>query len=156
MNRMNTAFTLLEVVVVTAVIGILAALVVPRFADARNQTTVTSAAEDLHTIAQALSLYQGVNGSFPPNASRDQDAINMAEFFKNFSPFEMSSPIGGVYDYDGPPNFNPVSISIVSDGENKFDPLQAVELDELMDDGDLRTGRLKLVNARLRYRFAKN
>lgn len=156
MNRMNAAFTLLEVIVVTAVIGILAALVVPRFADARNQTSVASAAEDLHTIAQALSLYQGVNGSFPPNATRDQDAIIMTEYFKNFSPFEMSSPIGGVYDFDGPPKFSPVSISIVNDGENKFDPLQAVELDEAIDDGDLRTGRLKLVNLRLRYRFANN
>jgi len=145
---------MIEVITVTVVVGILAAMVVPRFASARDDTTVAAASEDLRTIARAVSLYQGVNGSFPPNASRTKDAENLKEYFKNTSPFVKLCPIGGVYDYDGPSAGKPVSVSIIQDGSNRYTFEFALELDKYMDDGDLGTGRLTEVGNSLRFRFA--
>jgi len=150
MIQMKQAFTMLEVVVVTVVIGILAAMVIPKFANAREETTTAMVAEDLRTMARAIQLYQGVNGSFPPNASRADDAALMATYFKGDNPFEMSSPIGGVYDYE---NLNKVAVMILQDGANTYTNADAVALDVYMDNGDLTTGRLREVGNTLRFRF---
>jgi prepilin-type N-terminal cleavage/methylation domain-containing protein len=156
MGRMMRAFTLIEMVVVTVVVGILAAIVVPKFATAREDTVITATAEDLHRIAQALSLYQAVNGAFPINATRSQDAIVLESYFKNDSPFQIHTPIGGVYDFDGPPAYSPVSISIVHELGNHYDIDKAVQVDAYMDDGNLRTGRVMISNDRIRFRFDGN
>lgn len=150
---METAFTLLEVIVVTVVVGILAAMVIPKFANAQGETTTAMAAEDLRTMAQAIELYQGVNGSFPPNASRADDAILMGSYFKGYNPFEMSSPIGGVYDYE---NQSKVAVLIVPVGNDTYSNADAVALDEYMDDGNLNLGKLREINSQLRYRFDGN
>ena len=153
---MNRAFTMIEVVVVTVVIGILAAMVIPKFASAQQETTVAATAEDLRVIARALTLYQGVHGSYPPGGSRADDAEALETFFKGTSPFEIQSPIGGVYDYDGYTPGVPISVSIIQDGSNRYSFEQAIELDEYLDNGDLGSGKLMEVGDKLRYRFYGN
>ena len=152
MTRMIRGFTMLEVIVVVVVIGILAAMVIPRFANAQSTTATATAAEDLRRIAGAIELYQGVNGSFPPNASRAEDAAILDTYFKNESPFEIQSSIGGVYDYE---NTSTVAVVILQDGANQYTHEDALALDVYMDDGDLTTGRLQEVGNSLRYRFGE-
>ena len=154
MHMTRNGFTMLELVVVITVVGILAAMVVPRFAGAQDESSVAATAADLHKIAQALSMYQGTNGLFPPNASRSSDATMIKPYFKGSNPFEKVTPIGGVYDYDGTPTHTPVTISILQDGSNRYSYDHALELDAYMDNGDLTSGRLREVGERLVYRFA--
>jgi len=154
MYKKYAAFSLLEVLVVVVVIGILAAMVIPKLANAKGKTSIASAAEDLEGIAQVLSHYQAVHGTFPPNASRAKDAVMLKPYFKDFTPFQTRTPIGGVYDYIGLTGSNPVSIAIVNELQNEFSRAQAQELDDYMDDGKLSGGRIKLVNGQLQYRFA--
>lgn len=150
MSRMIRGFTMLEVVVVVVVIGILSAMVIPKFANAREETTIAMAAEDLRTMVRAIELYQGVNGAFPPNGSRSDDAAILDTYFKSESPFEVQSSIGGVYDYE---NTSSIAVMILQDGANQYTHEDALALDVYMDDGDLTTGRLREVGNTLRYRF---
>ncbi|MHC1758873.1 MAG: competence type IV pilus major pilin ComGC [Negativicutes bacterium] len=58
-------FTLVELLVVVAIIGILAAIAVPKFTDASNSAKVAKIQADLRTIDSAIAVYQAKNGTVP-------------------------------------------------------------------------------------------
>ncbi|PLZ01869.1 type II secretion system protein GspG [Burkholderia sp. WAC0059] len=63
--RRGRGFTLIEVMVVIAIIGILAALIVPKIMSRPDQARVVAARQDIGTLMQALSLYRLDNGRYP-------------------------------------------------------------------------------------------
>ncbi|GIX33894.1 MAG: type II secretion system protein G [Lysobacterales bacterium] len=67
-RRMHTrvrAFTLIEVLVVVVILGILAAVVVPRIMDRPDEARVVRARQDILAISQALHLYRLDNFEYP-------------------------------------------------------------------------------------------
>ena len=58
-------FTLIEVLVVVVILGILAALVVPRIMDRPDEAKRIAAKADAMAITQALKLYRLDNGFYP-------------------------------------------------------------------------------------------
>ena len=58
-------FTLMEVLVVVMILGILAALVVPRIMDRPDEAKRVAAKADINAIVQALKLYRLDNGFYP-------------------------------------------------------------------------------------------
>jgi general secretion pathway protein G len=58
-------FTLIELMVVVVILGILAALVVPRVLDRPDQARVIAARQDIAGVMQALRLYRLDNGRYP-------------------------------------------------------------------------------------------
>ena len=58
-------FTLIEVLVVVVILGILAALVVPRIMDRPDEAKRVAAKADVMAIVQALKLYRLDNGFYP-------------------------------------------------------------------------------------------
>jgi general secretion pathway protein G len=58
-------FTLIEVLVVVVILGILAALVVPRIMDRPDEAKRVAAQADVKAIATALKLYRLDNGFYP-------------------------------------------------------------------------------------------
>lgn len=58
-------FTLIEVLVVVAILGILAAIVVPRIMDRPDEAKRVAARADIGAVVQALKLYRLDNGSYP-------------------------------------------------------------------------------------------
>jgi general secretion pathway protein G len=65
MNTKPRGFTLIEVLVVVVILGILAALVVPRIMDRPDEAKRVAAKADVNSIAQALKLYRLDNGFYP-------------------------------------------------------------------------------------------
>ncbi|MCA3158013.1 MAG: type II secretion system major pseudopilin GspG [Burkholderiales bacterium] len=58
-------FTLIEIMVVIVILGILAALVVPKVVGRADDARVTAARQDIAQIMQALNLYRLDNGRYP-------------------------------------------------------------------------------------------
>ena len=58
-------FTLVEILVVIVILGILAALVVPRVLERPDEARVIAAKNDVAAILQALKLYKLDNGRYP-------------------------------------------------------------------------------------------
>jgi general secretion pathway protein G len=59
------AFTLLEVMVVVVILGILAALVVPKIIGRPDEARVIAARQDIASLMQALKLYRLDNQRYP-------------------------------------------------------------------------------------------
>ncbi len=67
--RANTrGFTLIELMVVLAIIGMLAALIVPNVLDRAADARVTAARTDIANLVQALKLYKLDNQRYPSAA----------------------------------------------------------------------------------------
>lgn len=58
-------FTLIEVMVVIVILGVLAALVVPKVMGRPDEARVVAARQDIGAILQALKLYKLDNGRYP-------------------------------------------------------------------------------------------
>lgn len=63
--RRQRGFTLIEIMVVVVILGILAALVVPKVLDRPDQARATAARQDIGGLMQALKLYRLDHGSYP-------------------------------------------------------------------------------------------
>jgi general secretion pathway protein G len=61
----HTGFTLLEIMVVVVIIGILAALVVPKIISRPDEARVIAAKQDIATLLQSLKLYRLDNQRYP-------------------------------------------------------------------------------------------
>ena len=60
-----SAFTLIELLTVIAIIAVLAAILLPVFARVRENARQTTCISNLHQIGVALSLYRDDNGEYP-------------------------------------------------------------------------------------------
>jgi general secretion pathway protein G len=60
-------FTLVEIMVVVVILGVLAALIVPRIVGRADDARVVAAKQDVATVMQALKLYRLDNGRYPTN-----------------------------------------------------------------------------------------
>ncbi len=65
-NERLYAFTLIELLIVVAIIAILAAIAVPNFLEAQTRSKVSRAKADIRTIATALESYRVDNSRYPP------------------------------------------------------------------------------------------
>jgi len=64
-DRRQRGFTLLEVMVVVVILGILAALVVPKIISRPDEARVIAAKQDIASLMQALKLYRLDNQRYP-------------------------------------------------------------------------------------------
>ena len=64
-RRADRGFTLIEIMVVIVILGILAALVVPRIIERPDEARVIAAKNDIAAIMQALKLYRLDNQRYP-------------------------------------------------------------------------------------------
>ncbi|WP_137937209.1 type II secretion system major pseudopilin GspG [Chitinivorax sp. B] len=64
-RKRNQGFTLIEIMVVIVILGVLAALVVPKVMERPGQARVVAAKHDIGAIVQALKLYKLDNTTYP-------------------------------------------------------------------------------------------
>ena len=99
----QSGFTLIELLVVMVIIGLLAALVVPKFFGHVDKAMQQDAQAQIELLGQALDLYRLENHKYP---STDEGLKAIASYLKKEIPkdpwgnnFEYSSP-GEHGDYD--------------------------------------------------------
>ncbi|MGD8313054.1 MAG: type II secretion system major pseudopilin GspG [Gammaproteobacteria bacterium] len=86
-------FTLIEVMVVVVILGILAAILVPKVMDRPEQARITKARQDIRALEAALNLYKLDNYVYP---TTDQGLESLVE--KPSSPEPPNWKEGGYVD----------------------------------------------------------
>ncbi|WP_059413211.1 type II secretion system major pseudopilin GspG [Cupriavidus basilensis] len=71
-KRPASGFTLIEIMVVIVILGVLAALVVPKIMSRPDEARIVAARQDIASIMQALKLYRLDNSRYP---STDQGLV---------------------------------------------------------------------------------
>ena len=65
LSRRHAGFTLIEIMVVVVIMGVLAALLVPRLMGRTDDARILAAKQDIATLMQALKLYRLDNQRYP-------------------------------------------------------------------------------------------
>lgn len=119
-RRSRLGFTLTEIMLVVVIIGILAALVIPKIAGQGERARVMAAQADIKGgIKSALGQYEVDNGFYPKSL---QDLIVQPGNAKNwhgpyFDPPTLPlDPWGNPYVYYFPGKHNPTSYDLLSKG----------------------------------------
>jgi prepilin-type N-terminal cleavage/methylation domain-containing protein len=70
MNRRRGGFTLIELMIVVAIVGILAAIAVPKFAELIRKSSEGASKGNLASVRSALTVYYGdMEGQYPAQVS---------------------------------------------------------------------------------------
>lgn len=130
------AFTLVEVMIVVAIIGLLAAIAVPNFIRARENAQNSRYSSDIQVATTAFIQYSFDTGHYPPDTTPGVMPDGMADYLKRVH-WDRPDVLGGQWDWDNG-QFNTKA------GVSTFQPTASVaqlqRYDDMADNGDLDTG----------------
>ncbi len=114
------AFTLIELLLVLVILGILAAIVVPKFAGRTEDARKTAAQTDLAAYGTALDAFEVDNGYYPKGKSGLQDLMQPPSDAQNWKgPYVKEvkkDPWNNEYIYEFPGRRNANSYDLSSAG----------------------------------------
>jgi general secretion pathway protein G len=125
------AFTLVELLLVLVILGILAAIVVPKFSGRTEQAKEQAARTQISTFQTALGTFEVDMGHYPRGRAGLQDLIVKPRDAQNWrGPYLQTDrvpldPWGNEYVYECPGRHNPDSYDLSSAGPPGGDKLIA-------------------------------
>jgi len=93
LNLMKNAFTLIELLIVVAIIAILAAIAVPNFLEAQTRAKISRVKSDMRSMATSMETYAIDNNRYPTPSNALGEFITDPVGNNTVSPFETKVPI---------------------------------------------------------------
>ncbi len=142
-------FTLIELLIVLSIIGVLAAITVPRFSGATGPASQSTFVKNLRAFVEAAFVFEMRNGEALTPAESGELPAGFAGYIKEVQ-WRQTTPIGGRWDVeelsvDGDTVVG-IGVHFNGDGGSLSDADMAV-VDSLLDDGDITTGAFRQFGA---------
>lgn len=145
-SKLRRAFTLVEILIVVVILAILAALTVPGFVGAMEQTAQGAFLTDIRIFGDAAALHYSRTGDFLEDSSSGELPAGFGEYIDE-RVWLKETPVGGVWDsesYDTGGFASAIGVHFDGTGETRDDAYMLV-IDQTFDDGDLATGHFRKI-----------
>ncbi len=138
-SRRLRGFTLVEIMIVVTIIGLLAAIAIPAFVRAKENSQNTRFISDLRVFAQAFEIYAQKNGGWPTDQPPGGFPPGMTGEFRS-TDWAASTSLGGQWDWDYEQFGYKAGVSVHLP---TADATRMTEIDRKIDDGNLNTGNFR-------------
>ena len=138
-KRHNKAFTLTELMIVVAIIGLLAIIAIPNFIKVRKTALHTAFANDIRIACDAFVLRCAETGKYPPDRTPGQMPAGMEPYLAKMK-WTKDTPIGGRWDWDNGQFGFKAGVSVYMPDATAE---EMREIDKKIDDGDLGSGSFR-------------
>lgn len=136
-------FTLLEIMIVVAIISLLASMAIQTFRQLRETSQRNATVNDLRVFAGAFEQYATEFSYWPVDRGPAEFPEEMEGLLSRNS-WARRAPIGGHYDWERDVGGITAAIRVADTG-GAFATLESLrELDSRLDDGNLATGSVRL------------
>jgi prepilin-type N-terminal cleavage/methylation domain-containing protein len=154
-HRTHTGFTLVEILIVVAILGILAAIVVPQFSTTTLQSMNTCFATSLRAFVEAAKMLHVRTGDYPEDASSGICPAGLDNYIPA-ARWEGGTPLGGVWDSELNSFGYTSSIGVHFMNGAAKDDAYMTQVDLLLDDGNLNTGCFRKIAGNRYYYIVCN
>ena len=138
-TQRKSGFTLVEIMIVVAIIGLMATMAMPAFVQARRLSMGVRVANDLRVFGHAFAQYALETGSYPPDNHEELPAG--LEDYIDSGKFHAETAIGGRYNWEGPDSYPYAGVSVSG---STLPSSELLHIDHIVDDGDLSTGQYQV------------
>jgi general secretion pathway protein G len=119
-RKFQRGFTLIELLLVLVILGVLAAIVVPKFSGRTEQARTTAAQTQISSFRTALDAFELDNGYYPRGKDGLLDLVQQPRDSQNWRGPYMEEipddPWGNPFIYESPGKMNPNSYDLMSLG----------------------------------------
>ncbi len=151
-GKRASGFTLVEILVVVVILGILAAIVIPQFAAASDQSQKTTFVTNLRQFTTAAILFHQETGQYPEDASTGTIPTGL-DAYLDADKWTQGPSLGGQWDAEYQDEGGITSaLGVVFEGTGATrDDDYMRDIDRLIDDGDLATGGFRKISSNRYY-----
>lgn len=142
--KSTAGFTLVEILIVVVILGVLAMLVIPLFADARGDAEKIAFVTDVRIFTEAAILFEQEQGDYLEDSSSGQVPAGFEDYIQE-AKWTDPTPIGGVWDSE----FESFGIRSglgvhFNGGDNPGDEYMT-SIDRILDDANLAVGGFRKI-----------
>ncbi len=147
MKSKSSAFTLLELMIIVAILTDIAIIALPSFLRARSMVQNTRFMSDLRVATSAFELYAAETNRYPANATQGVVPTGMSSYLSGVD-WTRTTPIGGRWDWE-PATTSPARLGVRYISPQVGDDLRMADIDRRMDNGALTTGGFRKISSTL-------
>ncbi len=93
MKKLQRGFTLIELMIVVVIIGILAAIAIPKFQDVTESAEKATCVSNMRNIITALNMYHAENGEYP--GAYEGHRWRQLDYIPGYTATDMRCPTAG-------------------------------------------------------------